>query len=66
MGFSDILKGVGDYVTTEAVKKCEAMFERMTDEKLLEWYDEHRFDSDTDSRVIEKAEKELRRRHLNY
>lgn len=66
MGFGDILKGVGDYVNAELPRKCEAMFQRMTDDNLLAWYDEHRFDSDIDSRVIEKAEKELRRRHLNY
>ncbi|MDE7365391.1 MAG: hypothetical protein K2N27_11050 [Ruminococcus sp.] len=62
MGFMDFWNSMVD----EAVEKQAAIFARATDEKLMEWYDEHKFDSETDSRTIEAAEKELRRRHLIY
>lgn len=62
MGFMDFCNNIAE----AAVKKQAAIFAQATDEKLMEWYDEHRFDDETDSRTIEAAEKELRKRHLIY
>lgn len=64
MGFFDALKTAGDYINAELPRKYEAIFEKATDYKLQEWWDEKQFDPDVDQRMKDAAEKELRRRHL--
>lgn len=64
MGFFDTLRAASDYMVSEALEKYKAIFKKMSDEKLLEWWNEKRFDPDVDQRVKDVAEKELRRRHL--
>ena len=64
MGFFDALKTAGEYISSETPKKYEAIFAKATDEKLQEWWDEKRYDPDVDQRMIDVAEKELRKRHL--
>lgn len=64
MGFFDALRTDGEYMSSEAIKKYEAIFAKATDEKLQEWWDEKSYDPDVDQRIIDVAEKELRKRHL--
>lgn len=66
MGFFDALKSAGEYMNEQMPRKYEAMFKQATDDGLLKWYNEKRFDSDVDQRAVEICEKEMRRRGLYY
>ena len=48
------------------MKKYEVMFQKATDYKLQEWWNEKQYDDDIDDRIKELAEKKMRRRGLYY
>lgn len=66
MGFFDALKAADNYFAAETPKKWEAICKKASDYKLQEWWDEKKYDPTVDQRIKDVAEKELRRRGLNY
>ncbi|MBO5103480.1 MAG: hypothetical protein J6B74_00235 [Ruminococcus sp.] len=66
MGFFDVLNSVNDYIGEEIPKKYAAIFRQASDYKLQQWWDENKYNYDVDQRIKDVAEKELRRRGLNY
>ena len=53
-------------ITEEALKKYKMMFQKATDYKLQEWWNEKQYDDEVDDRIKELAKDEMRRRGLYY
>lgn len=55
MGFFDTLNStansVGNYLSSKCLEQWAAMCKKVTDDKLLEWWDEKQFDPEVDQQI---------------